>query len=237
MSTLFGVLTQSLNNSIRQCNIITPSYGLKGYSETHFFINNRAIQILFSDGHYHCAEILKKFHLQLDEGSIWVDKGIGSASHHYNPITGTGLWMWPNAYKKCNDYIQEAGLFWLNAKFDKSIFLLGAAAHLVQDLCVPHHATCNMFEGHLKYERWTKRHKERYSVIYGGSYDIGKTPGEWVSRNALFSMPYLNMVTPGTPDTDFDNASEILLKRAQRTTAGFFLYFFNLVNKFKGDAL
>ena len=206
-------------------NNATPDDNL----DTHIFINNQAIKILFADGYISQAQILRTYQVQLNEGALGVDKGMGKASHHYNPLTRTGLWKWPTAYDKCCEYIQEAKINWLNAKYEQGAFLLGEAAHLVQDVCVPHHTTCKVFGGHVKYEKWVKKHKADYAVEKGGIYDLGASPGEWVHSNALIAMPYLKMVTANNSEINYDLASKILLKRAQRSTAGFLLRFLNTV--------
>lgn len=235
MKAMFGAVAQSLVSLKSFVNTgIIPAQGVKGCSSTHFFINARAIQILFLDGHQFAARILNKYKSDLNNGCSSADRGVRSVCHHYNPVTGAGLWKWPSAYQKCNDYLTQAKLLWLNGKFNDAIFWLGAAAHLVQDLCVPHHAACSLFEGHLDFENWIEKHKEQYAVFDGGIYDLGKTPGEWVSQNACFSMAYLNLICPESPVKDFDRAGDILVKRAQRTTAGFFLYFFQMVYQLRG---
>ena len=212
-------------NIIYNMNDSIPDYNL----DTHIFVNNQALKILFADGYVSQAQILSTYQMKLNEGVVEIDKGMGKASHHYNPLTRTGLLKWPTAYNKCCEYTQKARTYWLKAQYEYGAFLLGAAAHLVQDVCVPHHTTCKVFGGHVKYEKWANRHKADYAVEKGGIYDLGSTPGEWIHSNALISMPYLKMVTANNPETNYDLASEILLKRAQRSTAGFLLFFLNTV--------
>lgn len=232
----FGVLTHSISSSLKQMpgvNVI-PMQGVSGASSTHYFINARSIQILAADGYYPAAEMLTKYQKDLDRGVNWADKGVRSAYHHYNPTTGAGLWKWPNACQKCTEYYKQARYYWLQARYAQAIFMLGAAVHLVQDLCVPHHATCNLFEGHLEYEKWAEKHKEMYILSRGGYYASRQTPAEWVNNNALVAMTHLALVIPNSPARDYPAATRILLMRAQRTTAGFFLYFFQSLPESKG---
>ncbi|MEW5954483.1 MAG: zinc dependent phospholipase C family protein [Bacillota bacterium] len=225
--TLAASLSCSLKN-LSGANVI-PIQGVMGASSTHCFINARAIRILLSDGYAYQAGMLEEFRPALDAGVKWADKGLRSAYHHYNPITGAGLWKWPSASQKCSDYFNLARFYWARANYNQAIFMLGAAAHLVQDLCVPHHAFCNLFQGHLEYERWVERHKENYALSRGGIYSNGITPVNWVRQNALLSLHYFNLVASGASEDDYHRATDILLKRAQRTTAGFFYYFWQRV--------
>lgn len=66
----------------------------------------------------------------------------------YDPETGGGFHGWPNARQMVQEYWDLAVQALIAWDFVRGAFHLGAAAHLVQDLCVPHHAAARIFSGH-----------------------------------------------------------------------------------------
>lgn len=129
-----------------------PVQAIGGASSTHPFINEQGRQILRNDGYRKEAQIFYLFANQLDNGVVWVDKGLKSACHHYDSDTGTGMWLWPSAAEKCTEFFTRALKLWQKKRHALAMCFLGAAIHLVQDVCVPHHASCKIFNGHLEFE-------------------------------------------------------------------------------------
>lgn len=197
-----------------------------GTSSTHPYINKQGVQILFNDGYRKEAKLFNLFTDQLDNGVVWIDKGLKSTYHHYDPDTGTGMWLWPSAAEKCSDFFTKSLKLWQNKKHALAMFFLGAAIHLVQDVCVPHHASCKVFNGHVEFEGWAEDRKDSYSIDSGGIYGISGKPEEWIAENARLAKNYYSLVENNSPD-GYHRAIEILLPRAQRTTAGFLLHFYN----------
>jgi len=203
-----------------------------GASSTHIFCNHQARIILANDGYKQVAQLFNRFSNKLDEGVVWADRLWRSTAHHYNPVTGRGVWPWGNAAQKCSAYFKKAFVLWRQGNHAKAMFFLGAAAHLVQDACVPHHACCRMFDGHLDYERWVKERKHHYKVNAGGLYNQGETPEEWIAANARVAKEYYCYVKSPGNDELYHQATSALLGRAQRSTAGFF--YFSLKKLFSG---
>lgn len=195
-------------------------------SSTHSFINEQGRQILFNDGYKKAAQLFYLFSTQLNDGVVWIDKGLNSACHHYDPDTGTGMWLWPSAAEKCSELFKKALKLWQNKKHASAMFFLGAAMHLIQDVCVPHHASCKIFDGHLEYESWAEKRKNNYKVDSGGIYEIAGKPEEWITENARLAKEYYFLVSDCS-SKGYHQATEILLPRAQSTTAGFLLYFYS----------
>lgn len=203
-----------------------PVQGVKGASSTHSFITNQARQILDNDGYKKAAHIFNIFDEQLVKGVVWVDIGLKSACHYYDPDTGTGMWPWPNSAVKCAEFFYKSLDLWQRNKHAMAIFSLGAAIHLVQDACVPHHAACKMFNCHLEYENWAEKRKDNYRVDRGGIYEVSVKPQEWISENARSAKCYYNLVG-NAPLEGYHKATEVLLPLAQCTTAGILLNFYN----------
>lgn len=165
------------------------------------------------------------FNKRLESGVVWVDKGMKSACHYYDPDNGTGMWMLPSAAEKCAGFFYKSLGLWQRKKHAMSMFFLGAAIHLVQDVCVPHHAACKMFNNHLDYEHWAEKRKGNYLADSKGVYGISNKPEEWIMENARVAKKYYHMVEKGTKG-GYHMATAELLTRAQITTAGFLLNYF-----------
>lgn len=203
-----------------------PVHGVRGASSTHSFINEQGRIVLFNDGYRKAAHLFNMFANHLDNGVVWIDKGLKSTCHHYDPDTGTGMWLWPSAAEKCSVFFVRALHLWRRKKHARAMFFLGAASHLVQDLCVPHHASCKVFSGHTDYEGWAEKRKENYKVDNSGIYELSGKPEDWIAENARLAKEYYCLVSNHSTE-DYHQATQILLPRAQRTTAGFLLSFFN----------
>lgn len=196
---------------------------------THLFCNRQGITILKNDGKKKHAHILGNHIDNLNRGVIWADKGWKCFSHYLDPKGNNGYGPYPNAKLECNYFFDKAVYFWLNNKKKKSMFFLGAAAHLVQDLCVPHHSAGAAFSGHNEYENWVRDNISSYQVSSGGIYNFYANSGEWVEHNANISRVYYPYVSFIRSSRSYDMATKVLLPLAQRTTAGFFSYFFDSV--------
>lgn len=202
-----------------------PVEWVRGSSTTHPFINRQARQILLNDGHRQAAQFFNMFADQLDSGVVWVDNGLQSTCHLYDPDTKSGMWHWPSAAEKCKEFYQKALKLWQNKKHARAMFYLGAALHLVQDVCVPHHASCRIFNGHVDFEHWAEQRKYSYQAEKGGLYGIADQPEDWIAENAKLAKQHYSLVNQGLLE-DYHRATGILLPRAQHTSAGFLLHFY-----------
>ena len=113
---------------------------------------------------------------------------------------------------------------WRRRNVEKSMFMLGACLHLVQDCCQPYHSNCVVLDGHQKYEQWADCHKEEFVVDHGGLYGIFERPEEWAAANAEASFPHLAEVCSPL-ESDRRRATALLIPRAVRTSAGFLMFF------------
>lgn len=202
-----------------------PVEWLIGTSSTHTFINQQSRLLLARDGHVKAAQLYCLFKNQLDSGVVWVDQGLKSACHLYDPDTQSGMWWWPSALDKCLGFYNKSVKLWHKRKHAQAMFFLGAASHLVQDVCVPHHASCKLFNGHQDFEQWVEKKKNNYIVESGGIYRPSAAPEEWVIDNARLAKAHLDLVVNRSA-ANYHRAAEILLTHAQRTTAGFLLNFY-----------
>lgn len=197
-------------------------------SPTHGFLNRQAMTILSADGLQAEADWLLS---QIDafcEGCDWADTGWKNIGHMYDPATGQGFRGWPSATQMLREYWDLAQRYRAEQNQAQSAFYLGAAAHLVQDLCVPHHAAATPWRGHREFESWAARYRHRFAVHQGGFYNLARTPEGWVMANADYTRTnWSHCLSNKLERSLLQAAVGDLLPRAQRTTAGFVAYFLN----------
>lgn len=194
---------------------------------THAFCNRQAINILYRDGFPGYAKIAGEFRQQLDQGVNWADEGFKNTAHFYRTDSGKGLPGCWDAGVECERHWQKAVGNWQAGRYERAFHYLGAAVHLVQDLCVPHHALGFLFDGHQEYEDWAEINSNKFRVWDRGKYEHDKTCFEWVKSNAEVAGKFMRLVRDGASERDFYRATAVLLPLAQRTTAGFIACFLN----------
>lgn len=195
--------------------------------ETHLFINKQALNILRNDGLSDIARNAEKYRAYIDMGNLWADKGWKYLAHYYRPDTGKGFIPFITAVSEASNYYNGALYFWKSGKRQKSMFYLGAAAHIVQDLCVPHHAKGIAFNGHRKFEFWVMQNKEKFKAQKEGFYKYFKNMNEIINYNANTAQKYYDEVCCFNV-AGYTKACVNLLTLAQRTTACLYNHFFSL---------
>lgn len=199
-------------------------------AETHVFLNTQGVKILYNDGYKKISNYMNNYIVEINKGVVWADQGWKNFAHYLDPYQNKGIWPWPDAKLECNYYFNKAIKFWRKGNIGKSMFFLGAAVHLVQDMCVPHHARGVALNGHSSYERWVQHHFPLYSVNSNGIYNIAPSVDDWITYNARIAWSHYPDGLGCTALEDYyHQTTTILLAQAQRTTAGFLLYFFNTI--------
>ncbi|MBP2653230.1 MAG: zinc dependent phospholipase [Firmicutes bacterium] len=196
---------------------------------THQFCNRQAVDILRNDGFVLTANFFENYLSELNAGVCWADEGWKNVSHYFDAGTRKGLWRFSTAVDDFRDYFGRSLQLARRSNWRKAVFFLGAAAHLVQDLCVPHHARGKLFAGHQQYEAWVEENYTKFAVNGAGLYNDKRHAHYLMVENANVAAEFLNWVEPGTSMQAYNEATAILLERAQRTTAGLFLQFYNMV--------
>ncbi|MFZ5644217.1 MAG: zinc dependent phospholipase C family protein [Bacillota bacterium] len=197
--------------------------------ETHLFLNNQTIEILKNDGKYDEALLFDTYRNYVDLGNIWADKGWKYLAHYYRPDTGKGLIPFASAITECNTYFNAALHNWKSGKIEKSMFYLGASAHILQDMCVPHHAKGIALNGHRKFEIWIMNNKNKFKIKKGGYYNYFKDINDIINYNSSTAQNYYPDVSCYNI-TGYIKAGRELLTLAQKTTAFLFSHFFSLLN-------
>lgn len=202
-----------------------------GFCCTHVACNRQARIILERDGEITAARVLKDYRRELDLGVCWADSGWGCIHHYYHAKTGNGLLGRAPASEFYARFYQRALKLWQEGCFARAMFFLGAATHLLQDVCEPHHANCHFRMGHREYEKWVQEHKENYLVDSGGIYKKSQEPGWWLKNCAQESFALFDLVKEKNNVAYYRQATAYLLPLTQRITAGFWLNFLNQVIK------
>ena len=195
--------------------------------DTHLFLNNQSLIILRNDNKITVLKVLEKYKRFIDIGNLWADKGWKCFAHYYDPQTGKGIIPWTSATRECLYYFELSLYNWKQGKHQKSMFYLGAAAHIVQDMCVPHHAMGIAFNGHRKFENWAINNKDLFKIKKGGVYKAFNNISELIDFNSGTSQGYYNDVSCFNIK-GYNWAGKELLSLAQRTTAYLFNHFVEL---------
>ncbi|MBE3588507.1 MAG: zinc dependent phospholipase C family protein [Thermoanaerobacteraceae bacterium] len=200
-----------------------------GFCSTHLLCNKQARLILERDGHGVAAGLLERYRRELDLGVCWPDSGWGSVHHFYHARTGDGLLGRAPADVVGERYFRRAFDLWRRGSYGKAMFFLGAATHLLQDLCEPHHASCVWGIGHACYERWVQKHSGSFLSGERGIYKTFREPVKWFQYCARKSYGLFDLVRERSNVKSYRQATEYLLPLTQRITAGFWLNFFKQV--------
>ena len=235
--TLFALV--SLSSPV--CSYIEID-GLSTSLSTHQFIFWQSVEILGNDGHVDLANYIStSLFVDLARGSVRADETIWDSREHYqDPFTHEGLLGFRSAGELAQEHYSKATQQWESGNRQLAAYELGWATHAVADLTVPHHAALTFLDRHSEYERWVNDHKLEFEVSNNGIYEFEMdlpghywdeaNPAHWVDYNAHAAIEWFGYVNGGGDD-DFRLAASTLLPRAQRTTAGFLLTFFQTVNE------
>lgn len=195
---------------------------IKTLCEVHIFINNQAFEILKNDGHLDAYEFYAKYQDKLNEGAVWADQDFKSREHFYNPYTQIGLYGCKTSKQRFERYYCHALVHWDCGDYDKAMFYLGAAVHLIQDSTIPQHGNINLLKNHRSYEQWIiKVHNdfEHYSIKNGGIYL--DSAYEYIPHNAKHAIQILNRYSLIKDHTEkYVKVANNTFHMAQRTTAG-----------------
>lgn len=197
---------------------------------THEFCNRQALAIIRNDGFWQCSKFLTNYIAELNLGVYWADKDWKNVHHYFEPCSGKGLWHSTHAIANFNLYYQLALQSAKQYNLKKATFFVGAAAHILQDLCVPHHARAKLFNGHKHYEGWVQAHYDQYAVLTNGIYCEGLQ--SLIVNNARVAAEFFDWVRYEGDNANYNQTTAVLLPLSQRTTAGLFYAFTTEINSF-----
>jgi phospholipase C len=192
---------------------------------THAFCNIQAFRILSRDAALPYTDFFSTDMKEINSGGYWADSQWKNIDHYFELETGRGIWPFGNALDTFQEYFASALKEARQGNRRKAAFFLGAAAHLVQDMCVPHHARGRMFNGHQDYEGWAMKACRDYAVDSLGIYLQGSRIAEFIIENVRVAAELLDEVDTDKGNTNYEGITAITLPLAQRSTAGLFEHF------------
>jgi phospholipase C len=146
---------------------------MKAQCIVHKFINTQSLIVLKNDGHMEAYKLMKSYICDINAGVVWADQDLKSSNHFYNPHRNRGLYGSSDAKKECISYYTKSLNEYFHGNIKDSMFYLGAACHLIQDLTVPQHANVHLLNNHKSYENWvirSHRHHDEFKIEEGGIY-------------------------------------------------------------------
>lgn len=211
---------------------------IKTECQVHKFINAQSIMILANDNYLEEQFFFSKYIDSLNEGTEWADQDFKSTHHFYDPLRKKGLYGRTSALDLGLGYYEEALALWKQDKDQESLFYLGAALHIIQDMTVPHHINIRLLDNHRQYENYIKRTYKYIDIfkVKTGTH-ILENYEDYVDFNALKSKEvyrkYKNIKDSGKRHYHF---AKVGLPLAQRTTAGAMVLFYREINSLKWRA-
>lgn len=202
----------------------------------HKFLNNESLRLLKQEGYDEEYRFYKEYISDLNKGVKWADSDFKSTNHFYHHEKGIGLYGFSNAKKEFVNYYQAAIFYGVNNDMNKSMFLLGAACHLIQDSTVPAHAMKRL-KKHKPFEDYIiDRVKNGYSIKLQDQIKRFDHPEKYITENTVFAVMTLRSFADLRIKKDrFKKVSEVILLRACNTTAGLMLDFYNTIKSIDTD--
>lgn len=209
-------------NPIKKAIIVTEC-------QIHKFINTQALEILENDNFTDASSFFSDYIIHLNKGVTWADQDLKSMGHFYNPFIGRGLYGNKSALTLGEEYYEKALQEWKAGNVESSMFYLGAAIHLVQDMTVPQHVNIRLLDNHKQYETFIKRSYLQSSefMVHKGGYYYMRFINEAITCNARNAIKIFGKLKTIEDETKrFHTITKFILPLAQRSTAGCLLMFY-----------
>lgn len=201
---------------------------IKTQCEVHKYLNIQAINILINEKRYDEYEFYNHYINDINEGAVWADQDFKSSNHFFNPYTDKGLYGRNNALDLASNYFNKALKSIHQGNTNDGMFYAGATMHLIQDMTIPQHANVRLLDDHRQYEKYiirTYKYVQEYKAEKG-SYQL-KSLENYMKFNGRIAMKVYKHYKYIKNDEDrFKKIACCTLPLAERTTAGFMLYFF-----------
>jgi phospholipase C len=120
---------------------------------------------------------------------------------------------------------------WNGKDYDNSLFYLGAALHLIQDVTIPQHVNIRLLEDHRQFENFVKKSFQTVRAFQAeqGAY-VMSTIENYVKFNARTALKiYKRFRNIKDDESRYYRITKCTLPLAERTTAGAMILFYNQV--------
>jgi len=131
------------------------------------------------------------------------------------------------------DYYSQSIIFWREGKFNESLFYLGAALHIIQDMTIPQHANIRLLDSHRQYETFVKRTYQYVNDFHveRGAYLLDSIE-EYIRFNARIALKIHKRYKRIKDDEQrYYLVTKCGLPLAKKTTAGAMIMFYNDIFK------
>ena len=205
----------------------------KTHCIVHKFINIQAIEILKNKGYSEAHSFYKGYIRELNRGVTWADQDFKSSNHFYHYIKGTGLYGFSNALTEFEKYYKCALRFKQAGDTRQALFYFGAACHLIQDATVPQHVNNKLLKHHRNFELWIiGKLMSDYSFPVTNEIIKQDNIEDYIKNNALFASKTHNAnINIKDKEDRYNKISSLIIQRAQKTTAGLMLDFYDEIKK------
>ncbi|SDK82113.1 phospholipase C [Clostridium cochlearium] len=207
---------------------------LKTYCTVHKFIMLQALDILKNNKYEDAYNFFKENLSKLNEGTTWADQDFKSSNHFFHFSKGKGLYGFSNALLECKKYHRKSLEYLEKGDLNKAMFFLGAACHLIQDVTVPQHVNNKLLKSHRRFELWIiSKLLNDYSFMAEDEIVRYSNLDEYIVNNSfLANNTYIKYINIKNREEKYNKIASIVLKEAQKTTAGFLLdYYEDVKNK------
>lgn len=206
---------------------------MKTHCTVHKFINIQAIEILKNEGYSEIHNFYKAHVKELNGGVAWADQDFKSSNHFYHHIKGTGLYGFSNALFEFDKYYKSALKYMEAGDVKQALFCFGAACHLVQDATVPQHVNNNLLKSHRNFELWIiSKLMSDYSFPIFNEIIKQDNIEDYIKNNALFANEtYMANANIKNKEDKYKKISTLIVQRAQKTTAGLMVSFYDEIKK------
>lgn len=209
---------------------------IKTECQVHKHINQDALTILKNDKYFESYDFFCTFIEEINKGGVWADQDFKSSNHFYNPYTKkSGLYGRNNALELAVDYYSQAIRLWKKGDSGKSLFYLGAALHMIQDMTIPQHVNIRLLDDHRQFENFVKRTYENIEAFRAdhGAYLLHSIEF-YIKFNARIALKiYKRFRTVKNDESRYYRITKCTLPLAERTTAGAMVMFYNKIQKYK----
>ncbi|MBS4030604.1 MAG: hypothetical protein KGZ63_04160 [Clostridiales bacterium] len=223
--------------------------------DNHINLAEHTSLILYNDGYediylllHNTDEVTGKTYLVLlSEGTRDADIPFSGGyichmKHFHHPWSHRGYLSKTSSADSTSRLFAIATNNWHAGNKGKSIYHLGRALHLIQDIFIPQHSGITAMKGHGQLEEWLMKNWERYQVVNGGYYNWEETfcdqqdchfvtsdkPYDWIDYGSHISIDWYNSYFADgryNEDTFTEVASQII-PNVLRMSAGFIYRFF-----------
>lgn len=205
--------------------------------KVHKYLNIRALDILKNDKYIMQYNFFRSFIYDINEGAVWADQDFRSSNHFFNPFKSKGLYGRRTAMDLGIEYYNSSIKHWNRGDYHKSLFYLGAALHIIQDMTIPQHANIRLLDNHRQYETYvlsTYDYIKEFKVDKG-SYFL-ESIEDYIRFNSRVALKIYNKFKHLSKDEErFFKIARCGLPLAMRTTAGAMILFHNEINDHPKD--